>query len=58
VRHCAWQDPLVGLGGICLLAVPAESGTGRGGIAVSWITHNLLLLDWDRYGTHSGIQQS
>ena len=23
-------------GGVCLLAVPAESGTGHGGIAVSW----------------------
>jgi hypothetical protein len=49
VHHCARHDPLYRLGGVCLLAVPAESGTGHGGIAVSWTAHNLLLLEWDRY---------
>ena len=43
---------------MCLLAVPAESGTGSSGIAVSWTVHNLLLLDWDRYGTYTGTQQA
>jgi len=43
---------------VCLLAVPAESGTCNGGVAVSWTAHNLLLLDWDRYGTYAGTQQA
>jgi hypothetical protein len=25
---------------------------------VSWTTHNLLWLDWDRYGTYAGTQQA
>ena len=58
VHHCAQHDPLYRLGGMCLLAVPAESGTGSSGIAVSWTVHNLLLLDWDRYGTYTGTQQA
>jgi len=57
VHHCAQYDPLYRLGGVCLLAIPAESGTGSSGIAVSWTAHNLL-LDWDRYGTYSGTQQA
>ena len=57
VHHCAQHDPLYRLGGVCVLAVPAESGTGHGGIAVSWTVHNLLLLDWDRYGTYTGTQR-
>ena len=56
VHHCSQHDRLYRLGGVCLLAVPAESGTGHGGIAVSWTLHNLLLLDWDRYGTCAGTQ--
>jgi hypothetical protein len=35
VHHCAQRDPLYRRGGVCLLAVSAESGTGHGGIAVS-----------------------
>jgi hypothetical protein len=58
VHHCAQHEPLYRLGGVCLLAVPAESGTGHGGIAVSWTVHNLLLPDWDRYGTYTGTQQA
>ena len=58
VHHCAQHDPLHRLGGVCLLAVPAESGTCNGGITVSWTAHNLLLLDWDRYGTYAGTQQA
>jgi hypothetical protein len=58
VHHCAQHDPLHRLGGGCLLAVPAESGPSHGGIAVSWTVHNLLRLDWDRYGTHAGTQQT
>ena len=58
MHHCAQHDPLYRLGGVCLLAVPVESGTGHGGIAVSWTAHNLLLLDWDRNGTYAGTQQA
>ena len=43
---------------MCLLAVPAESGTGHGGSALSWTVHNLLLPDRDRYGTYTGTQQA
>ena len=42
VHHCAQHGPLHRFGGVCLLPVPAESGTGRSGIAVSWTAHNLL----------------
>ena len=58
VHHCAQHEPLYRLGGVCLLAVPAESGTGYGGIAVSWTVHNPLLPDRDRYGTYTGTQQA
>jgi hypothetical protein len=58
VHRCVQHDPLYRLGGVCVLAVPAESGTGYGGIAVSWTVHDLLLLDWDRYGTYTGAQQA
>jgi hypothetical protein len=58
VHHCAQHDPLSRLGGVCLLAVPPESGTCNDGVAVSWTAHNLLRLDWDRYGTYVGTQQA
>ena len=58
VHHCARHHPLHRLGGVCLLAVPAGLADGRAGVAVSWTAHNLLLLDWDRYGTYAGIRQA
>ena len=58
VHHCARHDPLYRLGGVCLHVVPAGSGSGHDGIAVSWTVHNLLRLDWDRYGTYTGTQQA
>ena len=58
VHHCARHNPLYRLGGVCVFAVPADSGTGHGGIAVSWTVHNLLLPDWDSHGTYTGTQQS
>jgi len=58
VHHCARHDPLYRFGDVCVLAVPAESATGHGGIAVSWTVHNLLRLDWGRYGTYTGAQQA
>ena len=58
VHHCPQLEPPYRLGGVCLLAVPEESGTGHGGIAVSWTVHNLLLPNWDRDGTCTGTQQA
>ena len=58
VHHCAPHHPLYRLGGVCLLLVPAGPAAGRAGIVVSWTTHSLLLLDWDRHGTYAGTQQA
>ena len=58
VHRCAPRDPGYRLGGACLLPVPAVPDASRGGIAVSWTTHNLMSLDWDRYGAYAGIQQA
>jgi hypothetical protein len=57
VHRCVRHEPQFRLGGVCVLTVPAESGTGHGGIAVSWTAHHLLLLDRDRYGTCTRTQQ-
>jgi hypothetical protein len=51
LHHC---DQLYRLG-VCLMQPPGEAGHRR--IAVSWTTHNLLLLDWDRYGIYSRTLQ-
>jgi hypothetical protein len=58
VHRCARHDPLYRLGGGCVLAVPAGSGTGHGGIAASGTAHNLLRLDRDRHGTCAGTQKA
>ena len=43
LHHCATYYPLYRLGGVCLLAVPPEAGTGPGGISASWTTQLRLL---------------
>ena len=58
LHHCATHDPLYRLGGVCLLPVPAEAGTGQGGISVSWTTHDLLLRDQRRYRTYQDAHQA
>ena len=58
LHHCATRDPLYRLGGVCLLAVPPEAGTGQGGISVSWTTHDLLLRDQRRYRTYQDAHQA
>jgi hypothetical protein len=58
VHHRARRYPLYRLGGVCLLAVPPGLADGPAGVAVSWTPHNLLPLDWDRYGTYAGTQQA
>lgn len=57
LHHCDQHDPLYRLGGVCLTPIPAEFGTGRSGIAVSWTTHDLLIKDWDRFGIYRGTVQ-
>jgi hypothetical protein len=55
--HCAQHHPLYRLGGVCPL--PVASGhdrDGRGGVVVSWTTHNLLSLDWGRWPAYHGTQ--
>ena len=47
LHHCVRTDPLYRLGGVCLLPVCS-------GVAVSWTTHTLLSLDWDRWSEYHG----
>ena len=57
LHHCAQHHPLYRLGGVCLLPVaPGHDPDGRGGVVVSWTTHNLLSLGWDRWAAHHGTQ--
>jgi hypothetical protein len=51
LHHCHRYDRLCWPGGVCLMPIAAESGTGRSGIAVSW-THDLL-PGWDWRATYS-----
>jgi hypothetical protein len=59
VHHCVLADPLNRLGGVCLLPVAAwGSVEGRAGVAVSWTTHSLLSLDWDRWSEYRDVQEA
>jgi hypothetical protein len=59
VHDCAPHHPQYRLGGVCVLPIPARHNPdGQGGIAVSWTTHNLLTLDWDRGREHHDTQQA
>jgi hypothetical protein len=59
LHHCIRQHPRYRLGGVCLLPVPGgHNPDGQGGIAVSWTTHDLLALDWERGREHQGAQQT
>ncbi|MDQ2873582.1 MAG: hypothetical protein M3Y33_01625 [Actinomycetota bacterium] len=50
------SDPLHRLGGVCLLPVADGRGSADcGGVAVSWTTHKLLSLDWERWSEHQGV---
>lgn len=51
LHGCDRYDLPCRLGGVRPMPVPAEFGTCRRGIAVSWTTRNLLLPGWDRHGT-------
>lgn len=42
---------------MCLLPVEAGNAPdGSAGVVVTWMTHNLLSLDWDRWNEHHGVQ--
>jgi hypothetical protein len=59
LHDCAPHHPQYRLGGVCVLPIPARHNPdGQGGIAVSWPTHNLLELDWDRGREHHDTQQA
>ena len=58
LHHCATHDLLYRLGEVCPLPVPAEAGTGQGGISVSWTTHDLLLRDQRRYRIYRDAHQA
>ncbi len=58
LHHCAPWHPLRRLGGVCLLPVARTSDpSGHGGIVVSWTTHDLLCLDWDRQVEYHGAHE-
>jgi hypothetical protein len=59
LHNCAPHHPQYRLGGVCVLPIPGRHNPdGQGGIAVSWTTHNLLTLDWDRGREHHDTQQT
>jgi hypothetical protein len=59
LHDCAPHHPRYRLGGVCVLPIPARHNPdSQGGIAVSWTTHNLLTLDWDRDREQRGTQQA
>ena len=59
LHDCARHHLRYRLGGVCLLPIPARHDPdGQSGIAVSWTTHDLLALDWDRGREHQGTQQA
>jgi hypothetical protein len=46
------------LGGVCLLPVTGRPGCDdSGGVVVSWTTHDLLSLDWDRWMQYHGAHE-
>lgn len=57
LHRCAQHDPHYRLGGVCLLpGAHSQDPDGTSGIVVSWTTHNLLSLDWDRWDEYHGVQ--
>jgi hypothetical protein len=59
LHNCAPHHPQYRLGGVCVL--PVSSGhnpDGQRGIAVSWTTHDLLAMDWERGRERQGAQEA
>lgn len=58
LHHCVQDHPLYRLGGVCVLPVArGHDPGGRGGVVVSWTTHDLLSLDWDRWSEYHGAHE-
>ena len=58
LHHCAQSHPLHRLGGVCLVPVArGHDPDGQGGVVVSWTTHDLLSLDWDRWRDYQGAHE-
>jgi hypothetical protein len=56
LHHYVQSDSRYRLGGVCLLPVAGGSSpTDGSGVVVSWTTHKLLSLDWDRWSEHQGV---
>jgi hypothetical protein len=59
LHHCVSHHPLYRLDGVCVLPVPSSHNPdGQGGIAVSWTTHDLLALGWQRERERQDTQQT
>jgi hypothetical protein len=59
LHDCAPHHPRYRLGGVCVLPIPGgHNPDGQGGIAVSWTSHNLLALDWERGREREDTQQA
>jgi hypothetical protein len=59
LHNCAPHHPQYRLGGVCVLPIPSgHNPDGQGGIAVSWTTHNLLAMDWERGRERQGTQET
>ena len=59
LHRCAQNHPLYRLGGGCLLPVArGHDPDGRGGVVVSWTTHDLLSLDWARWREYQGAHEA
>jgi hypothetical protein len=59
LHNCGPHHPHYRLGGVCVLPIPSgHNPDGQGGIAVSWTTHNLLAMDWERGRERQGTQEA
>jgi hypothetical protein len=59
LHNCAPHHPEYRLGGVCVLPIPSgHNPDGQGGIAVSWTTHDLLAMDWQRGSERQGTQEA
>lgn len=58
LHHCARHHPLYRLGGVCLLPVArGHDPNGKGGVVVSWTTHDLLSIDGNRWSEYHGAHE-
>jgi hypothetical protein len=59
LHNCAPHHPQYRLGGVCVMPIPSgHNHDGQGGVAVSWTTHNLLAMDWERGRERQDTQET